>query len=68
MHRIITRDLMKARITDLHRQAERDALALARPPHPASADETGDFHVSHDRCGHSPRAHAARCRKPSPAR
>ena len=29
MHPIITRDLMKARITDLHRQAEREALALA---------------------------------------
>jgi hypothetical protein len=28
MRQIITRDLMKARITGLHRQAERDALAL----------------------------------------
>jgi len=29
MHPIIMRDLMKARTSDLHRQAERDALALA---------------------------------------
>ena len=29
MHPIITRDLMKARTSDLHRQAGRDALSLA---------------------------------------
>ena len=52
MHPIITRDLMKARTSDLHRQAERDALSRAarrarhapakhsppfRPAHPAAA-------------------------------
>ena len=29
MHPIISRDLMKARTSDLHRQAERDALSRA---------------------------------------
>ncbi len=52
MHPIITRDLMKARTSDRHRQAERDALSRAarrarhapakhstpfRPAHPAAA-------------------------------
>ena len=38
MHPIILHDLTKAHTSDLHRQAERDALA-SRPPRPASAGQ-----------------------------
>ena len=50
MHPIILHDLIKAHTSDLHRQAERDALSLSRPPRPASAGP--EEHVVHARSRH----------------
>jgi len=48
MHPIITRDLMKARTSDLHRQAGRDALSLAaRRARQAPAKKSTPFMPAH---------------------
>lgn len=48
MHPIITRDLIKARISDLHRQAERHALGLAaRRARQAPTQKSGPLMPAH---------------------
>ena len=48
MHPIITRDLMKARTSDRHRQAERDALRrAARRARQAPAKKSTPFMPAH---------------------
>ena len=52
MHPIITRDLMKARTSDRHRQAERDALRrAARRARQAPAKKSTPFMPAHTTAG-----------------